>query len=99
MKWRRKIVMKAIIKKVVFIFLDILIAPLLFILVLILKFCRKSGLKRFPFTMKVLDWIGVYPLYEHYYDPLIVPQKTIDKQRLNLKRELKIEVLPRVVEF
>lgn len=83
--------MKIIIKKFLFRFLDILITPILFIPLLILKFCRKKGLKRFPFTMKALDWIGVYPLYEHYYEPLIVPQKTIDRRRLNLKRELKID--------
>lgn len=83
--------MKSIIKKVFDRIFDVLMTPILFIPLLILKFCRRKGIKQFPLMLRSLDWLGVYPIVDQYYEPLIAPQKTINRRLLNLKRGLKID--------
>jgi hypothetical protein len=81
---------RLIVKKIIFSSLDIIIAPLILVPLLILRFCRNKGITLFPNTLKSLDRIGIFPLHIHYYEPLIVPQRTIDKGKLTLKRTLQI---------
>lgn len=51
-------------------FLDILLAPAVAISALILKFVRRVGVRRMPLCKRVLLNVGVFPIRNHYYEPL-----------------------------
>lgn len=69
---------------------DLITVPITLLASCVFKFYRKKGIGQFPVTTKIVDTMGVYPLYDHYYDPLIAPQKHIDQQSLKVKRTLNI---------
>ena len=48
---------------------DFLIFPLVLISALVLKFYRKVGSKRFPLNTRLLKYIGVFPIIDHFYEP------------------------------
>jgi uncharacterized UPF0146 family protein len=41
---------------------------------LVLKFIRRVGIKEFPLSKKMLLSVGVFPIREHYYEPLFNPK-------------------------
>lgn len=49
--------------------LDILFLPLVIISAFWLRLIKFIGLKKFFFTKKVLNVIGVFPIVKHYYEP------------------------------
>ena len=56
--------------KPISIFLDLILIPFVFISGLILKFYRKIGSKRFPLNSSLLKTLGVFPIIDHFYEPL-----------------------------
>ncbi|CAA0182095.1 conserved hypothetical protein [Tenacibaculum maritimum] len=66
--------------------LDILLLPFIISAAFTLKFVRRLGLNRLPFTRKMLVKIGVIPIINHYYDPFF-SEKDLQKP-LNEERSL-----------
>jgi len=50
--------------------MDIVFIPITVVLAYLFRFWRKHSLKNFPYTKKLLLAIGVYPIIDHYYEPL-----------------------------
>ena len=51
--------------------IDIIASPFVYIFAKFLKLARKLGLyRRFPITRKILLHVGIYPLIDHYYEPV-----------------------------
>jgi hypothetical protein len=50
-------------------FIDIIMIPFVFFSAWILKLVRMAGVQRMPFSKKILNAIGVFPLKNHYYEP------------------------------
>jgi len=63
-----------IIRKIVYSFFDIILLPLTIIAAFWLKDGRKSRFKYMPVTKKFLFKIGVYPIIDHYYEPMFNPK-------------------------
>ncbi len=55
--------------------LDILLSPLTIIGALILGFIRKSGVQNMPVSRKIFNAVGVFPIIDHYYEPLFNSSK------------------------
>lgn len=51
-------------------FFDIALSPLVFAATLILRQARKSGIHKRPVSRWIFDHLGVFPLRDHYYEPL-----------------------------
>ena len=49
---------------------DILASPIVFIGSIILKVIRQIGIEKMPVSRKIFDTIGVFPIVDHYYEPL-----------------------------
>ena len=50
--------------------IDVLLIPFISPAILILKYYRNNSLNNFPLSKKVLLRIGVFPIIDHYYEPL-----------------------------
>ena len=57
---------------------DIIFSPLTLIAALWFKKIRKFGLKNMPISDSILTNVGIYPLNDHYYEPLI-KRKSLDR--------------------
>ena len=57
-------------KKNIVSFIEILFLPILFIAALTMRFYRRIGSKRLKLSTKVLKNVGVFPIRDHYYEPL-----------------------------
>ncbi len=55
--------------------MDILLTPFTFLAALWYKFIISKGIKFFPVSKSVFMRVGVLPVIDHYYYPLINPQK------------------------
>jgi len=77
--------MKNLIKKIIPYF-DIFLVPFLFPAALLLKSIRKAGVQRLPFCKKTLFRVGVFPIRNHYYEPLFDMRKI--KSSLHKERNL-----------
>lgn len=51
-------------------FADAAMAPFVFPAAMLLKMVRSAGIQRLPLCKKVLLRIGVFPIADHYYEPL-----------------------------
>ena len=50
--------------------LDVLLAPVTFLAAHILSLTRRLGIARMPVSRKILHLVGVFPIRDHYYEPL-----------------------------
>ena len=50
---------------------DLLLAPFLIPAAVLMRILRRAGAQRMPFCRKVLSTVGVFPIANHYYEPLI----------------------------
>jgi hypothetical protein len=66
--------------------LDFSLVPVAIAATLAMKLIRKAGIQRLPRTLKVFRRLGIYPLRDHYYEPLFNPAHL--RRPLNLDREL-----------
>lgn len=78
--------MKRLLKSCAFI-IDIVISPLVFFSGLILLYVRRAGVQRMPFSKKLFQRIGIFPIRDHYYEPMFNPQHL--KRSLRKDRNLK----------
>lgn len=73
----------------ILIILDIILIPFVFLSGLIFYMIRLidiNHLENMWITKKILRWIGVYPVLDHFYDPLLNPKNL--RHALNKEREL-----------
>ncbi len=50
---------------------DLLLAPLLFPAAILMRMMRRAGAHRLPISRRVLSMVGVFPIADHYHEPLI----------------------------
>jgi predicted O-methyltransferase YrrM len=77
--------MKQFIKKLLPI-ADILLLPLVYPAAFLLKMVRKAGISNLPFCKSAFMQIGVFPILNHYYEPLFDTRNLISP--LNIARDL-----------
>jgi len=68
----KKIIKKLFVKSTKAI--DIIISPFVFASAVTLKFFRRSGASRFPVSKRMFLMVGVFPIRDHYYEPLFNPK-------------------------
>lgn len=51
-------------------FADFMLAPLVFIAAVLMKIVRRLGIWRMPISKAIFDRVGVYPIRDHYYEPM-----------------------------
>jgi len=54
--------------------LDFLVTPLVFVAALILRFVRRVGVNNMNLSLRILDFVGILPVRDHYYEPLTNPK-------------------------
>ena len=78
---------------------DLLLAPFLVPAAMLMKIVRRAGVERMPICRKVLSAVGVFPVADHYYEPLTnfnLLTHPLDKPRdlpgidLNVPEQLKL---------
>lgn len=78
---------------------DVLLAPFLIPAAVLMRILRRSGAERMPICRKVLSTVGVFPVANHYYEPLIdfsLLTRPLDQPRdlpgldLNVSEQLKL---------
>ncbi len=62
--------MKQLLKAVVPV-LDLCLAPFVLPSAFVMKALRRAGVERFPISRKCLSAAGIFPIADHYYEPLI----------------------------
>jgi hypothetical protein len=67
--------------------IDVAVVPAVLASAFILKQLRRAGVARMPLSRAALDWVGVLPVRDHYYEPLVVPPRSL-AARLGEDREL-----------
>jgi hypothetical protein len=65
---------------------DLLLAPLLIPAALLMKAIRRAGVERMPVCRRLLMRIGVFPVRDHYYEPLFDMRRL--RRPLHEEREL-----------
>lgn len=64
------IMLKRTIVKLVTPVLDILLAPLVVLSSLLMRLIRRLGIWRMPISKKIFNLVGIYPIRDHYYEPM-----------------------------
>jgi hypothetical protein len=67
--------------------IDLIVAPLVLVSAIVLKQIRRAGLARMRVSRAILDRVGVMPVRDHYYEPLVVPPASLAEQ-LRMDRPL-----------
>lgn len=98
-----RLYMKSIIKNLVIkssILLDIIISPIILFSSSIFLFIRKIGIQHFILTKKIMMFVGVFPIRDHYYEPLFNAKHlryALDEERtlpgINFNEDEQIEIL------
>jgi len=70
--------MKLIIKKIAFKVYDILLLPLTWVYLPLVKKMRFHGVEHFPNHLRSFEKMGVFPIRDHYYDPRFVYDNKFD---------------------
>jgi hypothetical protein len=80
--------MKRIIKRIILKIGDIVLSPFVFFSAILFKQIR-FHIRELPLIKKILLKIGVFPIRDHYYDPLFHPRHL--KKSLDAERNLRID--------
>lgn len=66
--------LKALVVRLVVPFFDVLLSPLTLVGALLLKSLRRVGVWRLPVSKAIFNAVGVFPIRDHYYEPLFNPR-------------------------
>lgn len=66
--------------------IDIFTAPLVFVSALVMKAVRKAGVEKMKLSLMALDYVGIFPVRNQYYEPMINPKSL--RYSLRSEREL-----------
>ncbi|MDR2814687.1 MAG: class I SAM-dependent methyltransferase, partial [Prevotellaceae bacterium] len=69
-----KKILKKLLRKSVWA-IDIAMSPFVFAAAITMKTLRRGGIARFPLSKRVLLSVGIYPIVDHYYEPLFNPRR------------------------
>ena len=61
--------LRKVVDKISFV-VDFLICPFVLIASLLMKFVRRLGIWRLPISRFIFERVGIYPIRDHYYEPL-----------------------------
>lgn len=83
--------------------IDIFLSPLVMLAAVLLKLVRKLGIWRMQIAKKIFNRIGVYPIRDHYYDPMFnYPDRLIRSLReerylpgIDMNEKAQLELLAR----
>jgi len=50
--------------------IDLFLAPLVFLAALLMKVVRQLGIWRMPVSTAIFNRVGIYPIRDHYYEPM-----------------------------
>jgi hypothetical protein len=67
-------------------FVDIVLAPFVYPAAILLKLVRTAGVHRMPCSRRALNQVGVFPIRDHYFEPLFDPRHL--RQPLQQSRHL-----------
>ena len=70
----RNPIVKSILERIVIPLGDVLLAPFVFAAALLLKMVRRVGVYRMRISRGILRAVGVFPVRDHYYEPLFDPR-------------------------
>jgi predicted O-methyltransferase YrrM len=65
---------------------DLLAAPITYLAALFMRAVRHIGLTKLPITDRIFRHVGIYPIVDHYYEPLFNPR--LLRRPLSLPRSL-----------
>jgi len=65
--------------------LDVILIPITFLSSIVLALIRRAGVEKMPFSRRIFEFIGVFPISDHYYEPLF---KTRELKSLSRDRVL-----------
>lgn len=74
------------IKSIALSIVDLFISPLVFLSSALLWLIRRAGIRRMPISRSIFRFIGVFPIRDHYYEPLFQNSKLT--QPLSAERHL-----------
>jgi hypothetical protein len=77
-----KLKLESLLKKVAPV-ADILLTPFVYLSAVLLLIIRITGVHRFPYCKKALLKVGVFPIRNHYYEPLFDPRNLRKSLRIN----------------
>lgn len=60
--------------KIIFQIIDVIMTPLIFTSAILLLVVKRIGMQRMILSKKIFMRIGVFPIRDHYYDPLFNPK-------------------------
>ena len=80
--------------------IDLLSSPIVLVSLIILKFISRLGMRKMFFSRNLFYLTGIYPVKDHYYEPLINPKhlyKSLSEERIfsgiNWNIESQLELL------
>jgi predicted O-methyltransferase YrrM len=82
----RRPALKRLIERVVVPAGDVMLSPLVLLAALLLKLVRRVGVYRMTVSRAILNKVGVFPIRDHYYEPLFHPRHL--KVPLDAERKL-----------
>lgn len=87
-------------KKLIYKTIDVSLAPFVFFSALLLKNIRRKGIINFGLSKEIFLKVGVFPIRDHYYEPMFNPNKLtypLDKDRnlpaINLNEKMQLNLL------
>ena len=84
-----KIIIKNFIKNFSIIF-DLLIFPFCLLASIIFKVYRNLGVSNLNLTTRLIRWLGIFPIRNHYYEPQFIHEKVNFNKKKNIKINLDI---------
>ena len=86
--------------------IDVLMSPAVFVSALALKFVRRIGVHFMPVSRRIFHTVGVFPIEDHYYEPLFNPAhlnadfaKPRDLPAIDWNTEGQLSFLEKLAEF
>jgi hypothetical protein len=62
---------------------DLLVSPIVLACSLVMLAVRRLGIRRMPFSKFIFRKVGIFPVRDHYYEPLVNPQRL----RMSLRQD------------
>lgn len=78
--------MKKTLRKIIYRIVDLVVSPISLPMAYFHKVLSNNRFQSFPLLKHVYLWIGVYPIHDHYYEPLF--KTKLLKKSLRKNRDL-----------
>ncbi len=85
-------------KKIGYFIFDVAGSVFFFLLLPIAKLSRKYGVENFPLQSRLLKWMGVFPIHDHYYEPRFLYDDAFDATAVR-EIPLKIDIASQVLNL